>query len=238
MFGRKVSGAAKSVARAAKKAAKAERKAAKEQKSVIKRAEKAVVRTDKNAAKTEQKTLKQADKSAVKAEKRSARAAEKSHAQLVKAAEAAAPESLISTLTNPKTARKALAVAKIAGPALAPIALRAATSARGLIDERRAARLGVDADQVAAYRGPTGPAAARITGLRNSVDEIRQRRGTDLQVVRFADVAKARLADLTTAVQTSASMPTGRRRATLQAVGKELNQIEADLMTHLVGTRR
>jgi hypothetical protein len=31
-------------------------------------------------------------------------------------------------------------------------------------------------------------------------------------------------------------MPPSRRRATLSAVNKELNQIEADLMTYLVGT--
>ena len=88
---------------------------------------------------------------------------------------------------------------------------------------------------MAAFRGPTGPTAARISTLRSAVAQLRSRRSTDLQVVRFSDVAKARLADLDTAVNTAASMPTSRRRSTLGAVGKELNQIEADLMTFLVG---
>jgi hypothetical protein len=173
------------------------------------RAEKAAGRAEKNAAKSEKKALK----------------ARKNE-----------PAGVLGVLLNPKTATKALAVAKIIGPVVAPLALKATTSARGFIDERRAIKLGVTADQVAAYRGPTGPAGARIAALRTAVDDVRRRRPTDLQVTRFADVARARLVDLGTAVSTAASMPPSRRRATLSAVNKELNQIEADLMTYLVGT--
>jgi hypothetical protein len=180
-------------------------------------------------------------KGLARSEKKAARKAHKiqGHADKAsrKAAEKAQPLGFIGTLTDPKTAKRALSVAKIAGPAIAPYALKAATSARGFLDDRRAVKLGVTADEVAAYRGPTGPAGARIAGLRSSIDELRRRRTSDLQVVRFTDVAKARLADLNTAVQTSASMPAARRRGTLAAVGKELNQIEADLMTYLVGSR-
>ena len=190
-----------------------------------------------SAGKSLAKAEKKAARKAKKADGKAAKATGKSAKANAKAAEKAAPKSVIGTLTDPKTARRALAVAKIAGPVVAPFALKAATTTRGFIDERRAIKLGVTADEVAAYRGPTGPAGARIAGLRSSVDELRRRRTTDLQVVRFADVAKARLADLNTAVQTSASMPASRRRGTLAAVNKELNQIEADLMTYLVGHR-
>lgn len=155
-----------------------------------------------------------------------------------KAAAKAQPKGVIGMLTDPKTVKRALSVAKLAGPIVAPYALRAATGARSFLDDRRATKLGVTADEVAAYRGPTGPAGARIAGLRSSIDDLRRRRTSDLQVARFSDVAKARLADLNTAVQTSASMPAPRRRGTLAAVGKELNQIEADLMTYLVGSSR
>jgi hypothetical protein len=48
-------------------------------------------------------------------------------------------------------------------------------------------------------------------------------------------VSRGRLADLTTAVQASASMPAGERRSVLRAVNRELDQISADLMTHLIG---
>ncbi len=180
------------------------------------------------------------EKKAAKAEHAAGRAQRKAGRSEKKAAKAAKSakddNSLIGTLTNPKTARRALAVAKIAGPAIAPYALSTATAARGFLDDRRAIKLGVTAQEVAAYRGPTGPAGARIATLRNSIDELGRRRTSDLQVSRFADVAKARLADLDIAVHTAASMPSTRRRSTLGAVGKELNQIESDLMTYLVGS--
>ena len=164
------------------------------------------------------------------AEKKAAKAAKKA-GRAVSSQRAA---NIVETLTDPRTARRALKMVQIAGPAIAPFALDAATTARGFLDERRAIKLGVPADEVAAYRGPTGPSAARIATLRSAVAELRARRSTDLQVTRFADVARARLADLSTAVNTAASMPASRRRSTLAAVARELNQIEADLMTFLV----
>lgn len=188
----------------------------------------------KKAARAEKKAAKKADRSAAQASKVATRA-DKAGKKAEKAAKKE-PAGLIGTLTNPKTAKRALAVAKIAGPSISPLALKAATSTRGFLDDRRALKLGVTADEVAAYRGPTGPAGARIAGLRTAIDDLRRRRTSDLQVSRFADVAKARLADLDTAVHTAASMPAGRRRGTLSAVGKELNQIESDLMTYLVGS--
>lgn len=151
-----------------------------------------------------------------------------------KKAAKAAPRGLVNTLTDPKTTKRALAVAKLAGPVVAPFALRAATGVRGFLDERRADRLGVPVEEVAGYRGSTGAVMARINGLRASVEELRQRRGSDLQVVRFADVTRNRLDDLSTAARAAASMPSARRRVTLHAVGRDLAQIEADLMTFLV----
>lgn len=148
------------------------------------------------------------------------------------------PKTLIATLTDPKTAKRVVLVAKIAGPAIAPFALKAATDTRGYLDERRARKLGVTAIEVGAYRGPTGSTEARLSGLARSIEELRDRRGGDLQVVRFAEVAKARIADLTTAVHASASMPGQRRRAILHAVARDMDQIDADLMTFLVGSGR
>ena len=166
------------------------------------------------------------------APKLSKRAARK---QAKKAAESA-PRGLVETLTDPKTTKRALAVAKLAGPVVAPVALKMATGMRGFLDERRADRLGVPVEDVAGYRGTTGTVAARIDGLRASIDDLRRRRGSDLQVVRFSDVARDRLADLAAATRAAASMPPGRRRATLGAVDRDLAQIEADLMTFLVGS--
>ena len=147
-----------------------------------------------------------------------------------------APRNVVETLTDPKTARRAVSAAKIAGPVLAPIALKASISLRGYLDGRRADQLGVPVDEVSVYRGPTGPTAARIVTLQQSVDELRRRRGSDLQVSRFVAVARTRLEDLATAVRAAGAMPSGRRRSTLRAIGRDLDGIDADLMTFLVGT--
>lgn len=217
--------------KAAVETARANREAAEAAKKAAARATKA---NDK-VAKAESKLVK-ADEAAVKSATRSAASTAKAEAKAAKV-RAKQPQGLIGQLTSPKTATRAMAAAKIIGPAVAPYALQAATTARGYLDERRAQKLGVGADEVAAYRGPTGPAGARIASLRSGIDEARRRRVTDPQVSRFADVAKARLADLEIATHTAASMPPARRRSTLAAIGRELDQIEADLMTYLVGAR-
>jgi hypothetical protein len=182
-------------------------------------------------------TGKQAEKAAKEAAK-AANKTEKAAKKAQKVIPSDRPPNIVETLTNPRTARRALRVVQITGPALAPFALEAATTVRAFLDDRRAMKLGVTADEVAAYRGPTGATSARIATLRSSIAELRARRSGDLQVSRFADVARSRLADLSTAVNTSASMPSARRRSTLAAVSRELNQIEADLMTFLVSNPR
>ncbi|GGM10469.1 DUF6474 family protein [Nakamurella endophytica] len=146
------------------------------------------------------------------------------------------PRGAIATLTDPKTARNAVAVARLAGPALAPLALRASTAARSLIDHRRAAKLGVPVDQVAAYRGPAGPSLARIDTLEQAVEDLRRRRGGDTRVAGFADTARGRFADLRAAAHAAAPMPPGRRRVTLRAIGGEISRLESALLTYLVNT--
>lgn len=146
------------------------------------------------------------------------------------------PARAIESLTDPKLAKRTMSVVKIAAPVLAPYLLTASVSARGFLDQQRANRLGVSVADVGAYRGPTGPTGARITGLRTSIDELSSRKGSDPAVARFAQASRARLADLTTAVQAAASMPGGERRAVLRTVNRELNLVSADLMTHLIGS--
>ncbi|MBM9469101.1 DUF6474 family protein [Nakamurella leprariae] len=144
------------------------------------------------------------------------------------------PANLVQTLTDPKVARRGLTIVKLVGPTVTPIAIQASVGIRKLVDQQRAQRLGVDPDRIGAYRGPTGPTAARIDGLTGSIEDLMRRRGSEPPVVRFVDAARRRLADLSNAVETAASMPSGRRRATLRAIHRDLNQIEADLLTFLV----
>ena len=230
--GRKEMAKTSKVARkAAKGTAKANREAAEAAKKAAARAAKANAKV----AKAESKLVK-ADELAVKSATKTAAKAAKAESKAVKE-RAKQPQGIIGQLTNPKTASRAMSAAKIVGPAVAPYAMKAATSARGYLDERRAQKLGVGADEVAAYRGPTGPAAARIASLRSGIDEVRRSKVADPRVNRFADAARARLVDLEIATHAAASMPPARRRGTLAAIGRELNQIDADLMTFLVSAR-
>lgn len=220
--------------------------------SARKSAQSAAARAAKAADRSEQKAIKAAaeeQQEADAAAKKSADAERKAGLKFAKKltvqakktdkyAKAAAkkiPQPLFERVTDPKSAKRALTAAKVIGPALAPFALKAATSAREYLDNRRASRLGVAATEVGTYRGPTGSVEARLSGLKQSVDDLRSRRAGDVQVTRFADVAAGRITDLTAAVRAAASMPTGRRRAAVSAVQRELDQIDADLMTFLVG---
>lgn len=216
--------AAREAAAAARAAEKAEQKAAAQER----KQRDADSKNRRAEAKASRKASKAASKASDSAAKASAAAA---------AAAATKPARLVTKLSDPKTAKRAVAIGKVLAPALAPVLLKAAAGARGFLDERRARALGVPVDQVGAYRGPTGAAGARITGLSDSVRELASRKGNDLQVTRFAEVATTRLRDLTAAVQASATMPRAKRGEVLHAVSRELDQIDADLVSHLMSPR-
>lgn len=205
------------------------RAAAKVVKARAKAAKKAAAQ-DRKAAKASSKLRRAESKASVKASKAATEASKAA------AAEAATrPARVVDRLTDPKTAKRALSVGKVLAPALAPFAIKAAIGARGFLDHQRAHRLGVSVGEVAQFRGPTGATGARISGLSRSIDELAARKNNDLQVTRFTEVSRGRLDDLTTAVQASASMPRPQRAKVLRAINRELDQISADLMTHLVG---
>ena len=218
---------AENLARAAAKTAAKEAKALGESEAKASRSE----------AKAARKDAKAARKDAKKAT-RSARSAKREAKAAAKAADAATkPARAIAKLTDPKLAKRAVTVGKVLAPALAPVLLKAATRTRGFLDQQRAHRLGVPVEQVGDYRGPTGAIGARLTGLGDSIRELAQRRGNDLQVTRFTEVAGRRLLDLTATVQAAASMPRGRRTDVLRAVGHELDGIDADLIALLMSRR-
>jgi len=143
--------------------------------------------------------------------------------------------SLVTTLSDPSTLRRLLLAAKVVGPVVAAGAMKTSTGVRGLLDDRRARQLGVPVEDVAAYKGPAGTVQARITGLSTAVGDLRSRRGTDPKVSRFADTANARLTELSAAVSATQSMPSPTRRSALRATSADLDQLDAELMTFLVG---
>jgi len=142
---------------------------------------------------------------------------------------------VVTVLSDPKTLRRLLLVAKIIGPAVAAGAMKTSTGVRGAMDDRRARQLGVPVEDVAAYKGPAGTVQARIVGLSTAVDELRSRRSSDPKVNRFAGSTTSRLAELSAAATATLSMPSPTRRAALRAISADLDQLDAELMTFLVG---
>ena len=161
----------------------------------------------------------------------------KSTRKSTKSAKAAGSSGMVAVLSDPKALRRMLLAAKIIGPAVAAGALRTSTGVRGALDERRARQLGVPVEDVAAYRGPAGVAQARISGLRVALNDLRARRGTDPTVAVFVDRTTARLGELSAAATATASMPPPTRRSALRAVSADLDDIDEQLMSYLVGPR-
>jgi hypothetical protein len=170
-----------------------------------------------------------------KARKKSSTAPKTSSKTGSKTATGGRSSGLVATLSDPRTLRRLLLAAKVVGPVVAAGAMRTSTGVRGVLDDRRARQLGVPIEDVAAYKGPAGTVQARVTGLTKAINDLRTRRGTDPQVARFAETATARLGELSAAATATLSMPAATQRAALRAASADLDQLDAELMTFLVG---
>lgn len=149
---------------------------------------------------------------------------------------AAAAGSVVRTLSDPRKTKRLMAIGKVVAPLLTPVAIKAVDGLRYAVDQQRAKRLGVRVADVAEYRGPTGRIRARMDALAEAVADLRRRRTGDSEVAAFADRANAKIADLAAATAAAAPMPAARRRPTLAAVARELDQLEGELIRHLVRT--
>lgn len=170
-----------------------------------------------------------------KARKKSSTSSSTAGAKSAATATGAKKTSLRSSLTNPRTLRRMLILIQTAGPPLAAGTMRFSTEVRGALDQRRAHQLGVPVEEVALYKGPAGTILARLSGLTRAVHDLQDRRGTDPRVSRFVDSAQARITELTAAINATLSMPSGTRRSTLHAISADLDQLDSELMTFLVG---
>lgn len=180
---------------------------------------KADIKAEKKNAKAAKRTEKKHDKATKKAEKK--------HDKAVKKGE-------FGRIT-PSRAKKAVAVAKVVGPAMAPFALKAASSAREGYEQLRARRLGVSADDLGRFSGKGAALHARIAGDAEALRDLHARSADrddeeGLAIEQFAGRAQARLVELTSAVRAAERMPAGRRRAAHRAVTDELGRIEDDLL--------
>lgn len=131
---------------------------------------------------------------------------------------------------TPANAKRAIGVAKVVVPVVAPFAVKAAGYARHRWDAARARRLGVGLDELPTFSGRGSALHARLSRLAMSLHELAERRPQDGSFVRETD---GRLADLSAAMRAAELMPTARRRAAHKAVAAELDVLEAELLRRL-----
>lgn len=134
---------------------------------------------------------------------------------------------------TPGNAKKVVGIAKIVGPLLLPVALRAVSTVRESYDRSRARKLGVPVDDLGKFTGHGASLHARIAGDSVALRDLReQSTGEERGHARtYADQAEARLAQLTSAVRAAERMPSPRRRSAHRAVDQELSRIESELLT-------
>lgn len=134
---------------------------------------------------------------------------------------------------TPARAKRLISVGRTVAPLLAPYALSAASAIRGQWDAYRAARLGVELDQLAAYSGRGGALHARISRIAEALDDLDRKHDTGPAARQFTAATQPRLADLSVAIRAAGQMPAMRRRTAYKAIGGELDRLEQALLQHL-----
>lgn len=176
---------------------------------------KAAQRADKQIRKAQLKTQRDSDRMALQA----------AEAQLKAAQE--------GKLLSPKRIRRLITVARLLAPILTPVLYRAAMAVRGLIDQRRADRLGVPLTQLGQFSGSGAQLSARIAGSAQSLRVVQESKPKDTETQQFVSAINARLTDLSAAITTAENMPAPRRRSAQTTISSQLDGIEADLMARL-----
>ncbi len=194
--------------------AKAKLEAKLEAKNVVRRI-KSEQRSEEKALRARVKTQRDADRAAVKV----------AEAQLKAVRE--------GKLLSPARVRRLLTVGRMLAPILVPLAYRAVTAVRGLLDERKADKLGIPLSQVGQFSGQGGQLSARIAGAEQSVRTVTEKSPADAETKEFVSAITQRLTDLSAAVTAAEHMPASRRRAAHTAIEDQLDGIDADLMARL-----
>lgn len=176
--------------------------------------------------KAEQKAQARALNAQLKAQRASDRAA-------LKVAETQLKAAREGKLFSPTRVRRALTVSRLLAPVVVPLVYRASISARGLIDERRADRLGVPLSQLGQFSGHGAHLSARIAGAEHSLRLLADKKPKDAETKQFVGAITERLSDLGAAVAAAENMPPARRRAAHAAIAEQLDGIDADLMARL-----
>jgi uncharacterized protein DUF6474 len=185
------------------------------------------------AAKNETRRIKadhKAESAALKAELRVQREHDRAALKVAEAQLKAARE---GKLFSPTRIRRVLTVTRLLAPVAVPLVYRAAISARGFVDERRADRLGVPLSQIGQFSGHGAQLSARIAGAEKSLRLVVEKKPKDAETKQFVAAITDRLSDLSAAVTAAESMPASRRRAAHAAIATQLDAIDADLLARL-----
>lgn len=185
------------------------------------------------AAKNEAKRIKAAERSEAKAIRAQVKTQRDADRTAVKVAQTELRTAREGKLLSPTRVRRTLAVSRLLAPVLVPVVYRAATSARGALDELRADRLGVPLTEIGQFSGQGGRLSARIGGAERSLRQVAAARPKDAETKQFVGAMTERLTSLSAAVTAAEAMPGPRRRAAHTSIEQQLDGIEADLMARL-----
>ncbi|MCB0924831.1 MAG: hypothetical protein KDB50_09885 [Mycobacterium sp.] len=185
------------------------------------------------AAKNETKRIRAAERSENKAIRAQAKAQREAERAAVKVAEAHLRTAKEGRLLAPGRVRRTLTVSRLLAPVIVPVAYRAVMAARGVIDERRADRLGVPLTELGQFSGPGGRLSARIAGAESSLGQMAANNPKDAEAKQFVAAMTERLTALSAAVTAAENMPGPARRNAQQSIGAQLDGIEADLLARL-----
>ena len=185
------------------------------------------------AAKNETRRIKAANRAETRALKAQLRAQRDSDRAALKVAETQLKAAREGKLLSPTRIRRMLTVTRLLAPIVVPVGYRAAISARGYLDQRRADRLGVPLSQVGQINGYGAQLSARITGAEQSLRLVAEKRPKDSETKQFVGAITERLGDLSAAVAAAEHMPPSRRRTAHASIEQQLDEIDADLMARL-----
>ncbi|CQD06183.1 hypothetical protein BN000_01224 [Mycobacterium europaeum] len=185
------------------------------------------------AAKNETRRYKAAQRAEAKALKAQIKAQRDSDRTALKVAETELKAAREGKILSPSRIRRTLTVSRLLAPILTPVIYRGAVSARALIDQRRADRLGIPLAQIGQFSGHGAQLSARIAGAEKSLRAVQDKKPKDAETKQFVAAISERLTDLSAAVTAAENMPAARRRAAHAAISSQLDGIEADLMARL-----
>ncbi|WP_421843330.1 DUF6474 family protein [Mycobacterium sp.] len=185
------------------------------------------------SAKNEARRIKAARRSDEKALKAQLKAQRDSNRTAQKVAETGLKAAREGTLLSPTRIRRTLTVSRLLAPILVPVIYRVAMAVRGLIDQRRADRLGIPLTQIGQFSAHGARLSARVAGSEQSLAIVRENNPKDAETKQFVSALTDRLADLSAAITAAEHMPAQRRRTAHSAISSQLDGIEADLMARL-----